>query len=68
MKKLLLVRLSMSSEKVLEKSLLARQQQLNYKNLSEQVEKEWLDISLDLKKKQLFHYLQYFLILDKAKQ
>ena len=35
---------------VLEKSLLARQQQLTYKNLSEQVEKEWLDISLDLKK------------------
>ena len=35
---------------VLEKSLLARQQQLTYKNLSEQVEKEWLDVSLDLKK------------------
>ena len=38
---------------VLEKSLLARQQQLTYKNLSEQVEKEWLDVSLDLKKNML---------------
>ena len=35
---------------VLEKSLLARQQQLTYKNLSEQVEREWIDISLDPKK------------------